>query len=85
MARAGNPIDLFYLVHLGPQAVPALDRYIAAQASPVPNFLLARRDALVASHLRQAQDWRAWTFRNWRLTRYLGQANRGDAAQLTAH
>ena len=29
-AKAGAPIDLDYLITLGPQAIPALDRYLAA-------------------------------------------------------
>jgi Domain of unknown function (DUF4153) len=73
MARAGNRIDLFYITRLGPQAVPALDRYIATDALHAPAFLLARRNALAASHLQKAQDWHAWTFRGWRLSRYLAQ------------
>ena len=30
-ALAGRPIDLSYLIALGPQAIPALDRYLAAE------------------------------------------------------
>ena len=29
-ATAGRPIDLTYVTALGPQAIPALDRYLAA-------------------------------------------------------
>jgi Domain of unknown function (DUF4173) len=68
---AAQSIDLSYIVELGPQAIPALDRYAAATAKPLPNYIRGRRDQFAAAHLRDAASWRAWTFRGWRLTRYL--------------
>jgi hypothetical protein len=74
---AAQSIDLSYIVELGPQAIPALDRYAAATAKPLPNYVRGRRDQFAAAHLREAAGWRAWTFRGWRLTRYL-QDHRDD-------
>jgi hypothetical protein len=68
---AGQSIDLSYIVELGPQAIPALDRYAAATAKPLPSYIRGRRDQFAAAHLSDAASWRAWTFRGWRLTRYL--------------
>jgi hypothetical protein len=73
-AALAQPIDLGYIVGLGPQAIPALDRYAAAPAQPLPNFIRRQRDQLAATHLRDAASWRAWTFRGWRLTRYLEES-----------
>jgi hypothetical protein len=70
IARAGQPVDIGYVASLGPQAIPAIDRYIAAQATSEPTAL-AYRNYLAFSHDKRAGDWRAWTFRDWRLTRYL--------------
>ena len=62
-----------------PQAIPALDRYIARQ----PNMesgrcYRAHRDNYAGAHTQRTQSWRAWTFRGWRLTRYLDQAKRAQ-------
>lgn len=70
-ANAGVPVDLTYLAALGPQAVPALDRYIAAHAVPKRSYFPLLRNQLATAHLKDAAGWRAWTFRGWRLTRYL--------------
>lgn len=70
IARAGQSVDIHYVASLGPQALPAIDRYIAAQATSASNAL-AHRNALAFLHNKRADDWRAWTFRDWRLTRYL--------------
>jgi Domain of unknown function (DUF4173) len=71
LAASGQSIDLCYIVELGPQAIPALDRYTNATGKPLPCCVGRRRDQFAAVHLRDAANWRAWTFRNWRLTRYL--------------
>lgn len=74
---AGRTLDLPYLTGLGPQAIPALDRYIAASEkwnlsySPLLRELRAHRDYYAGAHTARVQNWRAWTFRSWRLSRYL--------------
>lgn len=75
-AGAGAPIDLDYLISLGPQAIPVLDRYLAAApkpglTKPALVYFKVRRDRLALMHRQTTEGWRAWTFRGWRLTRYL--------------
>jgi hypothetical protein len=64
----GLNIDANYLLTLGPQALPALDKLIAHR--PGDNCLVSRRDRLVEVH-RHDLAWRSWSFRNWRLQRRL--------------
>ncbi|AOO81560.1 hypothetical protein BHK69_14830 [Bosea vaviloviae] len=84
----GPRLDVLYLTSLGPQAIPALDRYaprIAAVERAIPgsswswnvNRLPGIRDRMTGEHLAEQGDWRAWGFRAWRLSRYL--ANTPDA------
>ncbi|MGE3147699.1 MAG: DUF4173 domain-containing protein [Pseudorhodoplanes sp.] len=64
--------DLCYLAGLGPQAIPAIDAYIRAQPSPDGQRTLSlRRASLAASHEADQRNWRAWSLRDWQLTRYL--------------
>jgi hypothetical protein len=65
----GVAIDIDYLFHLGPQALPAIDRAIALRGSD-PN-LVSRRYCLVEQHRNDLVSWRAWGFRSWRLQRTL--------------
>jgi hypothetical protein len=68
MSGGGVKIDDNYLLSLGPQALPALDKVIARRSG---DYCLAkRRDGLVESQ-RQDLAWRAWGFRSWRLQRRL--------------
>lgn len=66
MGGKGPTLDTDYLVSLGPQAIPAIDRFLAIRQ---PASLVERRDTL--AHWRRAalNSWRAWTFRGWRLKR----------------
>jgi hypothetical protein len=75
----GQRLDLDYLLSLGPDALAAIDQY-GAQQTPSPYLLQARRDRLAAAHLDAMQDWRAWSFRGWRLKRYLEEKARGAAS-----
>jgi len=65
----GVTIDINYLLQLGPQALPAIDR--ALQLRALDPFLMARRDRLADEHARRMASWRAWGFRSWRLQRYM--------------
>jgi hypothetical protein len=65
----GVTVDINYLFHLGPQALPAIDRAIALRGSD-PN-LVSRRNCLVEQHRNDLASWRAWGFRSWRLQRTL--------------
>jgi hypothetical protein len=64
----GMKIDANYLLTLGPQALPALDKVIAHRSGDY--CLAGRRDRLVETQ-RQDLAWRAWGFRSWRLQRRL--------------
>ncbi|WP_249119038.1 MULTISPECIES: DUF4173 domain-containing protein [unclassified Bradyrhizobium] len=65
----GLTVDINYLFHLGPQALPAIDRAIALRSFD-PN-LVFRRNYLVEQHRNDLASWRAWGFRSWRLQRTL--------------
>jgi hypothetical protein len=73
----GAFIDFHYLVSLGPQALPAIDRYLHHPMrfqGPAGSLLSAadqQRDRLVQQHTSELDSWRAWNFRDWRLQRYL--------------
>lgn len=68
MGGNGVKIDANYLLTLGPQALPAIDKVIALRGGDY--CLAGRRDRLVESQ-RQDLAWRAWGFRSWRLQRRL--------------
>jgi hypothetical protein len=76
----GLALDVNYLVGLGPQAVPAIDRYLAAlpngAALPVNRGQLAwNRDQLIKRQLAELDSWRAWSFRGYRLKQYVAAAS----------
>ncbi|MEP6566186.1 MAG: DUF4173 domain-containing protein, partial [Mesorhizobium sp.] len=72
MNGPGTRIDIWYVRSLGPSALPALDRFFDHQRTM---FLADARDGVDAmneAHYRTIQrNWRAWSFRDWRLLRYL--------------
>jgi hypothetical protein len=64
-------LDTWYLFGLGPQAIPAIDRLLADRAYGSNEYFTQERDRQVQELKRRMSDWRAWTFRDWRLMRYL--------------
>ncbi|MCK1719994.1 DUF4173 domain-containing protein [Bradyrhizobium sp. 141] len=66
----GVQIDIDYLLTLGPQALPAIDKAIALRPAASEGCLVSRRDRLVEQQRRDLA-WRSWGFRNWRLQRRL--------------
>ncbi|AWL99154.1 DUF4173 domain-containing protein [Bradyrhizobium amphicarpaeae] len=66
----GLQIDINYLLTLGPQALPAIDKAIALRPGAGESCLVSRRDRLVEQQ-RQDLAWRSWGFRSWRLQRRL--------------
>ncbi|KRR27302.1 DUF4153 domain-containing protein [Bradyrhizobium retamae] len=62
-------IDMNYLLSLGPQALPAIDRAIALRG--FDPALVSRRSCLVEQQAKEAASWRSWGFRSWRLQRAL--------------
>jgi Domain of unknown function (DUF4173) len=86
MSGKGASVDFPYLASLGPQALPAMDRYLRLRSSghvedssgsPLWD-MNQQRDRLVQQHSRALDSWRAWNFRGWRLQRYLDQATRNS-------
>jgi hypothetical protein len=65
----GVMIDMHYLSLLGPQALPALDN--AFQLRAVDTSLVSHRNSLVERLRQDTGSWRAWSFRGWRLQRYM--------------
>ncbi|MEA1672578.1 DUF4173 domain-containing protein [Nitrospirillum sp. BR 11163] len=77
-AGGGPELDWTYLGRLGPQAIPALDHYIAlplhsgADAGDVSGATVeALRGVLAQRFLSRRTDWRGWTLRDQRLKDYL--------------
>jgi hypothetical protein len=76
VAGTGQPADMAYLCGLGPAALPALD-ILAAKTKANANGWLPQsgvydcRQFLELRHAARAGDWRAWTFRGYRLKQYL--------------
>lgn len=73
----GQLLDVEYLRDLGPSALPALDRYIAA----IPANVRHIRDELAQEALSPTADWRSWTFRRERQRQYAAQHPIASAAR----
>lgn len=75
MTGQGIPLDAWYLRSLGPGAFPALDRFFDHQDKTVAAGAVRELEGLRASdedwYRTVQQNWRAWSFRDWRLLRYL--------------
>ncbi|MGY3587746.1 hypothetical protein ACVIGB_003203 [Bradyrhizobium sp. USDA 4341] len=66
---SGVSLDMDYLMQLGPNALPAIDQAIQLRyTNPV---LVSRRNSLVEQQRQQMASWRSWSFRGWRLQRFL--------------
>jgi Domain of unknown function (DUF4173) len=66
----GVALDVNYLLSLGPQALPAIDKAFAPRGWSDLN-LVSRRNCLVEQQRKNMASWRAWGFRGWRLQRTL--------------
>ncbi len=73
MTGKGVPLDIWHTRSLGPNALPALGRYFEHQKKTFPDRAVGDGpDAMTEFHYRTAQkNWRAWSFRDWRLLRTL--------------
>ncbi|MFC3326512.1 DUF4153 domain-containing protein [Mesorhizobium cantuariense] len=77
MTGQGISLDAWYLRSLGPGAFPALDRFLehqsrtAAANDPVLRELVGLRGSDEGWYRTLQQNWRAWSFRDWRLLGYL--------------
>jgi hypothetical protein len=73
-------LDVNYIQSLGPNAIPAMDEALAMPASPFDGRLSSVRSAMGAALQSRPDEWRSWTFREWRLSRYL-KAESGNPAK----
>jgi hypothetical protein len=74
MTGSGISLDAWYLRELGPAAFPAIDRFLASRVAAGDTTLAEIADGRRVDenfYRRQLQNWRAWSFRDWRLMRYL--------------
>ena len=69
VAGKGVQLDIDYLMQLGPEALPAIDK--AVKLGSIHPRLVLHRNWLVEQQRQQATSWRGWSFRGWRLQRYL--------------
>jgi hypothetical protein len=72
LGGSGPKLDLGYLLSLGPQVLPILEprlQHIAALQRYIAGFRFDQGRQKPAG----AGNWRAWTFRTWRLHRYLAK------------
>lgn len=68
----GYALDTWYLRSLGPAALPAMDLFLEkAPAAETAARMRMERDIEQRDFLTRQQNWRAWSFRDWRLMRYL--------------
>jgi len=76
IAGTGQPADMAYLCGLGPAALPALDMLAAKADANAKGWLPQSsaydcRPSLVLRPAMRMGDWRAWTFRGYRLKQYI--------------
>jgi len=65
-------LDMDYLESLGPDAIPAVDAALSKPGSPLASGrLMSVRSTIDMAQQSRPDDWRSWTFRKWRLSRYL--------------
>jgi hypothetical protein len=69
----GSELDWYYLRSLGPQAIPAIDMVLnhMGDTGAVARTSLVSRHYEADRFREQLQNWRAWSFRNFRLAAYL--------------
>lgn len=74
VAGEGQPLDAAYLAALGPEIIPVMDEY-RRRHPEASRALEARfdRQQAISSFREDRSDWRHWSFRRWRLSKYLEQ------------
>jgi hypothetical protein len=79
IAGSGAGLDTCYLLDLGPQAIPAIDAYVAHLGPVRARELVDARDRLAVAHRVRMTDWRAWSYDDWQLMRYLDRGVPGGS------
>ena len=72
----GVRLDRTYLCSLGPEALPAIDKFEAGGESK--KHFIPCRSRLVLRHKAQMSNWRGWSFYGWRLSKYLESKDRAN-------
>jgi hypothetical protein len=80
LSGEGVYLDTRYLLSLGPHAIPALDRYIQFRQDIRQSTTMTCANNLAQKHLEKMKDWRAWTYSDWQLARYLHGRNAATTA-----
>ena len=73
MTGSGTPLDARYLRSFGAVAMPALDRFYTHKFGVLTTYLADQ--LMIDNYLAEQKQWRAWSFRGWRLSKVLD--NRG--------
>jgi len=75
----GVYLDYGYLVSLGPHALPAIDRFLRHKGQAHD----PQREQLAQQQRERPSSWRGWSFRDWRLQRYIDRSmNLADAPRV---
>ncbi len=77
LSGRGTSLDISYLLRLGPETLPALNRYITdveAQGGTVDPAIKRSIRLTAIRFIRSTGNWRSWTFRRARLMQYLKTA-----------
>lgn len=83
----GAPLDIEYLCSLGPYAVPAIDALLATDStSRIRNRSILKNCASrnAGRHRANMDDWRAWSYRGWRLLQHMDTRNAAVRKQAPA-
>jgi len=86
MGGEGMSLDIWYLRSLGPAAIPAMDLYLDRSGGTDPEMRRMIEAARMYAENRFFEyhlQWRAWTFRDWRLARYFN-SRQPDRAETPA-
>ena len=70
----GLPLDVGYLASLGPQVIPALNRFLDTQPHEAWRSTDTAKECvsiLEEEFKEQNADWRSWSLQNARLKKYL--------------
>lgn len=81
MKGEGPSLDVDAVVALGPEAVPALDRYLLGFRPDIQHVAASHwRGRLAAEARADRADWRGWSLAGWRLARYLDMSGVAEPA-----
>ncbi len=74
----GVSLDAHHLCRLGPEALPAIERFLATvgERSAAADYLARCSDWVLAEHEQEIVEWRNWSWRGQRLTSELANLTR---------